>query len=312
MLQRNTYVPVCKKLCIKLRFRQLTAAVWLSHNASILVLQARTLSRKARITLLNCSGLCSGAKWLTPGKRNNSAPGILPARYLACSSLINSSCSLCTIATGVWMPAKSIAVIVGLGFHHQANRIDKRHELIRRGRQLGVVLGVTAETSVDGRAGHDFLCAAGIHVATKEEYTSNTRGGLHGKDQSYARAVAPADDGCLFEMQCIHHGENIGRHQLIGKRPQIARAATMTPAINNNDATARADHHWNLITPITAMAEATMQQDYGRAGAVCGEPDPRAIVIHVTLIACDRQGRSTMDAKFSGRRRSAAFRQNPI
>lgn len=68
----------------------------------------------------------------------------------------------------------------------------------------------------------------------------------------------------------------------------------MTPAVNEYGATARTDHHWNLITPIAAVAKAAMQQDYGRTGAVCGEPDPRAIVIHVTLIACDRQGSGAM------------------
>jgi len=36
---------------------------------SVIFLQERTLPRKARITLLNCSGLCGGAKWLTPGDR---------------------------------------------------------------------------------------------------------------------------------------------------------------------------------------------------------------------------------------------------
>src|SRR6516164_11784008 len=72
-----------------------------------LLLQEGSLRGKARITLLNFSGLCSGAKWLTPGSRMDSAPGMLRARYSACSSLMNSSCSPCTIATGTWTSAKS-------------------------------------------------------------------------------------------------------------------------------------------------------------------------------------------------------------
>lgn len=44
---------------------------------SVILLQERTLSRKASITVLNCSGLCSGAKWLIPDRKINSAPGIL-------------------------------------------------------------------------------------------------------------------------------------------------------------------------------------------------------------------------------------------
>jgi hypothetical protein len=78
-------------------------------RASLLFLQQGTLSRNTRITVLNCSGLCSGAKWLTPGSKISSAPGMLRARYSVCSGLINSSCSLCTIATGTWMSAKSRA-----------------------------------------------------------------------------------------------------------------------------------------------------------------------------------------------------------
>ena len=33
--------------------------------------------KEASITLLNCSGLCRGAKWLTSDRRINTAPGIL-------------------------------------------------------------------------------------------------------------------------------------------------------------------------------------------------------------------------------------------
>ncbi len=48
---------------------------------SVIFLQKRILPRNARITPLNCSGLCSGAKWLTPCRRINSPPGILRTRY---------------------------------------------------------------------------------------------------------------------------------------------------------------------------------------------------------------------------------------
>ena len=48
---------------------------------SVIFLQKRILPRNARITPLNCFGLCSGAKWLTPCRRINSPPGILRARY---------------------------------------------------------------------------------------------------------------------------------------------------------------------------------------------------------------------------------------
>jgi hypothetical protein len=70
-----------------------------------------------------------------------------------------------------------------------------------------LVLGVPAQTPVEDRIRlRDFLCAAGIHVAAKEEYARNTRGCFHGEDQSDARAVAPAHNGCFFYVQCVHHG----------------------------------------------------------------------------------------------------------
>lgn len=55
--------------------------------------QDRTLARNVPTAPLNSAGRCSGAKWLTPGRRTNSAPGMLPARYAACSGRMNSSCS---------------------------------------------------------------------------------------------------------------------------------------------------------------------------------------------------------------------------
>ena len=98
----------------------------------------------------------------------------------------------------------------------------------------------------------------------------------------------------FFNVQCVHHGEHVGCHQLIRKRPLIARAAAVAAAINEHGAIAGADQRWNLIAPITAMAEATMQQDHGRAGPVCRVPNSSAVVIHVALIACDGQRRGAM------------------
>jgi hypothetical protein len=65
-------------------------------------------------------------------------------------------------------------------------------------------------------------------------------------------------------------------------------------AVDKHGAMARADQHWNLITPIATMAEATMQQYHWRAGPVCCVSDSSAVVVHVALIVCDRQGRGTM------------------
>ena len=68
----------------------------------------------------------------------------------------------------------------------------------------------------------------------------------------------------------------------------------MAATIDDHSAMARADQHWNLITPIAALAEAAMQKDYGRAGPECRVPDSGTFVVHVALLACDRQGGGTM------------------
>ena len=73
--------------------------------------------------------------------------------------------------------------------------------------------------------------------------------------------------GGFLQVQRVHHGENVGRHQLICKRPRIARAAAVATAIDEHGAMAGADQRRDLIAPVAAMAEAAMQQDDG-------EPDP--------------------------------------
>jgi hypothetical protein len=81
--------------------------------------------------------------------------------------------------------------IIGFGLLHPADRLRKCLELIRRGRQFGIVLGVSAETPAEDRTGIDVLCAARVHVAAKEKDAGDPRGGVPGKDQSCTRAIAP-------------------------------------------------------------------------------------------------------------------------
>ena len=50
----------------------------------------------------------------------------------------------------------------------------------------------------------------------------------------------------------------------------------------------------NLITAITAVAETTMQHDHGRARPKSRVPDSRALMVHIALVARDRQGRGTV------------------
>jgi hypothetical protein len=65
--------------------------------------------------------------------------------------------------------------IIGFGLLHPADRLRKCLELIRRGRQFGMVLGVSAETPAEDRTGIDVLCAARVHVAAKEKDAGDPR-----------------------------------------------------------------------------------------------------------------------------------------
>src|SRR5271169_7000637 len=73
--------------------------------------------------------------------------------------------------------------VIRFGLLHLADCIGKGRELIRRGRQLGIVLGVTPETPAEDWTGLDILLAAGSHVAGKEENPCTPRGGIPGEDQ---------------------------------------------------------------------------------------------------------------------------------
>jgi hypothetical protein len=63
--------------------------------------------------------------------------------------------------------------IIGLGSLHKADRVGQVVEFVRRGRQAAVVLHVPAEAPLDDGSEFEFLCAAGIHVAPKEEHACN-------------------------------------------------------------------------------------------------------------------------------------------
>jgi hypothetical protein len=85
---------------------------------------------------------------------------------------------------------------------------------------------------------------------------------------------------------------------VLGKWSEIAGAAAMPSAINEHGEMAGTDQLRDLVSPIAAMAEATMQQDHQRAGPVCRVPDTRTAVFDVALIARDRQGAAPCASKF--------------
>src|SRR6516225_4558585 len=175
--------------------------------------------------------------------------------------------------------------VIGFGPLHPTDCLGKGRELVRRGRQLRIIFGVSGQTSAEDWTGLDILYTAGIHVAGKEEDTCTPQDGFPGEDQRSACSVAPAHKGCFFQLEVIHHRQNVGSHQLISVWLFIARAVAMAAAVDEHDPITGAHQARNLITPITAVAEATMQHNDAAAGAKCRVPDSRALMVHVALIA---------------------------
>ena len=112
-------------------------------------------------------------------------------------------------------PCQVICRVIGLRSLHECDCFRKFFKLIWRGRELVVVLYMPAEASLDEGTELEFLCATRIHVAREEKYASSPCGCLIGKDQSCAGAIAPTGESGLLDMQCIHHRQDVGCHQLI-------------------------------------------------------------------------------------------------
>jgi hypothetical protein len=76
----------------------------------------------------------------------------------------------------------------------------------------------------------------------------------------------------------------------------------MAAAIDEHNPILGAHQARNLITPITAVAEAAMQHDHDAPGPKCRVPDSCAIMVHVALIAPGRQWSGAMpfvDGRFA-------------
>jgi hypothetical protein len=71
----------------------------------------------------------------------------------------------------------------------------------------------------------------------------------------------------------------------------------MAAAVNKHNAMPKVDQRSHLVSPIATVAEATMQQDYWRAGAVGRVPEANAVVADEALRCCDRERRSPMRLK---------------
>lgn len=150
-------------------------------------------------------------------------------------------------------------------------------------------MGVPGEAAVESRTGLKGMNTAGVHVAGKEEDPGDARGGLGGEDQRGARAVAPAHEVGSIQLQRVHYGEDVGGHEFVRVGARVAGAASMTAAIDENGTIAACDQRGNLVCPVAAVAEAAVDKDDRRTGAVGAVPDLSAVVLDDALLVCRRR-----------------------
>src|ERR1700744_5426307 len=95
------------------------------------------------------------------------------------------------------------------------------------------------------------------------------------------RAIAPADEGRLVELEEIHHGEHVGGHQVVADRFAAACAAAV-PAAIHHDHLAAARQRWNEVPPIVGIGEPAMEQDDRLPPPGHPAPYPHAVHRRVT------------------------------
>jgi hypothetical protein len=71
----------------------------------------------------------------------------------------------------------------------------------------------------------------------------------------------------------------------------------MATGVDQKDTIAILQQVWNLITPITAVPKAAVQQDHSRSGTIGGIPDACTRVFDVSFIICKRQWFGTLSFK---------------
>jgi hypothetical protein len=128
----------------------------------------------------------------------------------------------------------------------------------------------------------DLSPTTGIHVAGEIEDSSNARGCDFSENRGGAGAVAPSDGNGLFDFQMIQHGQDVGCQQFIGIRPGVARAPSVTAGVNHDRPVSIFEQGGNLVTPITAVAEATMKEEDSGAGSEGTVLNLSSLMRHVT------------------------------
>lgn len=104
-----------------------------------------------------------------------------------------------------------------------------------------------------------------------------------GGDERDASAVAPARQRGVGYLQRRHHRQQIIGHPIVTIRPDVARAAPVPAAIDEQHPVPGGPQCRQLIPPVAAVAQAAVQQDHRRSVAIGGIPNTRAVVVNITL-----------------------------
>ena len=75
----------------------------------------------------------------------------------------------------------------------------------------------------------------GIGIGGKGEQLGDPLGMVHRDVEADDRAVAPADDRRLWDLQGIHQPHHVGRHQIVAVRLLVAGAAAVAAAVHDDD-----------------------------------------------------------------------------
>ena len=150
---------------------------------------------------MKVSGRCSGAKWLTPGSEQEAGAGNGAGEIFGVRAV--DELVMLALDDEHWnVDAREIGgAVVGLGALHQADGLGEGVEIGGGGRERGIVGAVAGDAVLEGRAELEFLRAARVHVAGKEEDAGDPVGVRVGEQQRDAGAVAPADEGGAVDAE---------------------------------------------------------------------------------------------------------------
>jgi hypothetical protein len=211
--------------------------------------------------LLNSSGFCQNAKWLTPGQNLELGAGN-EFRHLLCMRAFDAFVML---AVGDHRRygdlGELLRLVVRLRCPHVADLLDEGVVFLRRRRQTLIVLADLLDVTAEGGVGGDILAqATDIVIGPEGIELGQSLGMVHGDVEADDSAVAPADQRGLVDLEIVHECDDVGGHQRVTVGLRGARAAAMAAAVGRDYLEVFCEGR-DLVAPDIGMGEAAMQHD---------------------------------------------------